>query len=154
MWIDQRGSEILGRPECLRLLALEAEAGGVGRLAVSREGAPLVRPVNFAYHGGELLVLLGDGYLGEVVPDQLVAFEIDRVDTTAGLAWSVLVRGYARRLHPEADFGAGAWPRPLAPIPGDRLVAIRTDVVSGRRFPLVGVPGAARSDPGGSAVPA
>src|SRR5271166_1471007 len=58
MWIDQRGSEVLGAPECHRLLALAAKEVGYGRLAVSREGAPVVVPVNFAWHEHQVLVRL------------------------------------------------------------------------------------------------
>jgi len=138
MWIDQRGSEIIPRPECLRLLALEARASAVGRLALSRAGAPIVQPVNFAYHRGDVLVRLGDGFLVESVPGSLVAFEVDGVDTEAGSAWSVLVRGLARRLDPSEIVRLGALgPQPLAPQPGHELIAVRPDVVTGRRFRLV-----------------
>ena len=138
MWIDQRGSEILSRPECLRLLALEAKVGGIGRLAVSRQGAPIVQPVNFVYRGGELFVLLGEGLLWDTAPGQLVALEVDKVDGEAGVAWSVLVRGLARAVGSAGPgMSGGESPRPLAPVPGNHLVSLRVDVVTGRRFPLV-----------------
>ena len=137
MWVDQRGSEIVPRRECLRLLAMEAHAGGVGRIALSRPGAPVVQPVNFSFHEGDVLVRLGDGLLVETAPGSLVAFEVDAVDTAAGIGWSVLVRGLATVLDPAevARLGTSA-PRPMAPQPGDVVVAVRPDVVTGRRFPL------------------
>ncbi len=136
MWIDQRGSEILSRPECLRLLALEARTGGVGRLALSRPGAPIVQPVNFGYHRGDLLVRLGAGFMVQAVPGRLVALEVDSVDDTAGVAWSVLVRGLARlRRGDEADLPADVGPQPMAPIPGEQLVVVRPDVVTAAASP-------------------
>lgn len=137
MWVDQRGSEILPRPECLRLLALESRAEGIGRLAVSRSEAPIVHPVNFAYYRGELFVLLGDGFMLEVAPGQLVALEVDGIDHQATRAWSVVVRGLARLVDRRTlDLPADRAPAPLAPVPGEHLLAIRPDVVTGRRFPL------------------
>jgi len=136
MWIDQRGSEVLGAPECHRLLALAAKEVGYGRLAVSREGAPVVVPVNFAWHEHQVLVRLADGFLSSVVPGRLVAFEVDVVDQRAEEAWSVLARGLALEVDPTDGPTTAAGPRPLVPQPGDRLLAIRPDVVTGRRFPI------------------
>ena len=48
MWIDAKGSTVLPAPECLRLLALSAKAGGIGRLGVATDHAPVVIPVNFS----------------------------------------------------------------------------------------------------------
>lgn len=136
MWLDQRGSEILPRPECLRLLAMEASGGGVGRLALSRPGAPVVQPVNFVFRDGLLLVQLGDGFMLDHATGSLVALEVDALDPAAGSAWSVLVRGFARLLEEhEVDALGDDGPHPMAPVPGHRLVAVRPDVVTGRRFP-------------------
>lgn len=147
MWIDQRGSEILARPECLRLLALEAKARGIGRLALSRPDAPIVQPVNFAYHQGELLVVLGGGFMVEAAPGQLVALEVDGVDHRSMVGWSVLVRGLARLLGGRvSDLPAGRSPVPLAPVPGERLLAVRPDVLTGRRFPLRRAPAPSESE--------
>jgi uncharacterized protein len=136
MWIDQRGSEVLSRPECLRLLAMAGQAGTVGHLAVSTDTAPVVHPVNFSFEDGRVLLRLGHGFMLETSPGRLVAFEVDGADPArqagreAGgtMAWSVLVRGL---LTPVAE---GTGPRPLVPRPGDDLMSIRPDVVSGRRF--------------------
>ncbi len=44
-WIDQRGSEVLGRNECLRLLAvLAVRAGGVGRVGLVDAGHAVPPP--------------------------------------------------------------------------------------------------------------
>jgi hypothetical protein len=138
MWFDERGSEVLPHSECLRLVALAAKEGGVGRLGVSRPGAPVIHPVNFSYRDRTVFVVLGDGFMAAAASGALVAFEVDRVDD-ASVAWSVLVRGLATPWPGEdgsdpGDIGL----RPLVPEPGQRFLAIRADVVTGRRFPLRG----------------
>ena len=150
MWIDERGSEVLSRAECLRLLALSAAEGSIGRLAVPTEAAPVVVPVNFAFEHGDVVLRMGGGFTWSSATDRLVAFEVDGVhgagtgQAVAPEAWSVLVRGLARQIDEVADdeaerdgeaVGRHA-PHPLVPVPGDRFLAVRTDVVSGRRFPL------------------
>jgi hypothetical protein len=137
MWIDQRGSEVVALPECLRLLATAAKKGAIGRLAVSQDQAPLVSPANFTYHDRYLLINLGPGTLFEAAAGRLVAFEVDEVDHNAGVAWSVLVRGLAIVLDPESECAVGikAGPEPLVPHAGTSKLAIRADVVTGRRFP-------------------
>ncbi len=138
MWVDQRGSEELALPECLRLLALAATEGLVGRIAVSSPQAPLVHPVNFWYQERSVLVQLGEGTMADSASDSLVAFEVDHVDRTNGRAWSVLVRGLATPLDDPArsEVVASALPDPLVLRPGDIVLSIRPDVVTGRRFPL------------------
>ncbi len=138
MWIDQRGSEILPVPECLRLLAVAAKEDHVGRLAISEEQAPLVVPLNFTFHNGGVLIRIGPGRLSELVPGSLVAFEVDRVELDGALAWSVLVRGLASVFVPGDSPGeARAMPQPWVPEPGEKVFFIRPDVVTGRRFHLV-----------------
>jgi hypothetical protein len=138
MWIDQRGSEILPVPECLRLLALAAKGNSVGRLAVSGDQAPLVVPLNFTFYDRRLLIRIGPGRLADSVPGSLVAFEVDQVEPDRGLAWSVLVRGLASPLAPGDTLpGARAMPQPWVPEPGEEILVIRPDVVTGRRFRLV-----------------
>jgi len=72
-----------------------------------------------------------------------VAFEVDEIDLEGGVAWSVLVRGLATVIGEptgadiDADHAVGA-------SPGDRILSIRPDVVTGRRFPLLA--GAAPGD--------
>jgi hypothetical protein len=144
MWIDQRGSEILPGPECLRLLAVAAKDGAISRVAVTDEPAPLMVPLNFAFHDGGVLVRVGPGRLADTMPGSIVSFEVDRVapddgpDDGHGHAWSVLLRGLASTVGADAVEAAGAdLPHPLVPEPGDLLLHIRPDVVTGRRFPLL-----------------
>jgi hypothetical protein len=149
MLIDHRGSEVLPRTECLRLLAVAAAAGAVGRLAAvaDPEAAPLLRPVNFAYDDGQVLLQMSSGTMAEHLDGRLVAFETDGIDSSPGLGghgaigWSVLVRGLALRVHGGRE-GLGTpetshhLPHALVPVAGELLYTIRPDVVSGRRFVL------------------
>jgi len=135
MWIDQRGSEVIAAPECLRLVALAAKENRIGRLAINDGQTPLVVPLNFVIHDGQVMVRIGPGSLSETVPGSLVSFEVDRVDPECDEAWSVLIRGLASTF----DLGAsrlkmGLVPKPLVPNPGDILLLIRPDVITGRRF--------------------
>ncbi|MGP8060553.1 MAG: pyridoxamine 5'-phosphate oxidase family protein [Acidimicrobiales bacterium] len=134
MWIDQRGSEVLEPAECRRLLALAAKEVGYGRLAVSRQGAPVVVPVNFRWLDSEVRIRLAEGFLSSVVPGHLVAFEVDMIDQRADTAWSVLARGLAHEPDPADGPGTDDGPQPMVPRPGDRVLVIRPDVVTGRRF--------------------
>ena len=139
MWIDGRGSSVLDRPECLRLLALASEAGSVGHLAFSLPDAgqpPVVLPVNFRFRAGEIVLRLGAGLMSESTEGHLVAFEVDRVDRSAGDAWSVLVRGLARLVDPPQERRSMMAAEPLVPEPGDLVLTVRPDVVTGRRFNL------------------
>ena len=79
MWIDQRGSEVLTRNECLRLLAMGA--GGVGRLGLAEEGRVVIQPVNYRMFNGDVLIQIGFGSMLEATRSQsIVSFEIDQVD--------------------------------------------------------------------------
>jgi hypothetical protein len=88
------------------------------------------------FHDGEVLVRIGPGRLSELVPDSLVSFEVDRVETEREMAWSVLVRGLASRAAGETQYGKDM-PEPWVPEPGHTVLSIRPDVVTGRRFHLV-----------------
>ena|ERR1700722_14093390 len=138
MWIDQRGSEIVAGPECLRLVALAAKENRIGRLAVNDGQTPLVVPLNFRIHDRQIMVRIGPGSLSETVPGSLVSFEVDRVDPESNVAWSVLIRGLASALDLDAPaLRVGLLPQPLVPTPGEILVLIRPDVITGRRFHLL-----------------
>lgn len=136
-WIDLRGSEVLSRNECIRLLAVHA--GGVGRIGLIEDGRVIIEPVNYRMLDDEVLVQIGPGWKLEATdPPSIVSFEVD--DVGMHVAWSVLVRGLARL----TDDGVAARGRPRGaqpwvPEPGSSFVTIRPDVVSGRRFAPAGV---------------
>jgi len=136
MWTDQRGSELLPLSDCVRLLASAAKQGMTGRLGISTDQAPIIQPVNFAFHEHRILVRLGPGHMAHIISDALVAFEVDHADRGSHIAWSVLVRGLATPIEESDGVSAAFTPRPMVPVPGDSVFAIRLDVVTGRRFPL------------------
>lgn len=137
MWLDQRGSEVLDRNECIRLLALRA--GGVGRVGLVDSGGVVIEPVNYRMLDHDIMLQVGVGSMLDAARrEAIVAFEIDDVDTVAGKAWSVFVRGLATVLAENAE-PEGARPaegQPLVREPGSSFVRIRTDVLTGRRFSL------------------
>ena len=128
---------MLPAPECKRLLAVAAKGGGVGRLGIATDQAPVVIPVNFALNGrAKSGSGSGAGFLARAAAGHLVAFEVDHVDF--GLrneAWSVLVRGLATLIESPDDArarGGGAPPRRRAG--GQVEMAIRPDILTGRPF--------------------
>ncbi|HEV3266025.1 MAG TPA: pyridoxamine 5'-phosphate oxidase family protein [Acidimicrobiales bacterium] len=134
MWIDAKGSTVLPSSECQRLLALSAKEDGIGRLGVATDQAPVVIPVNFTSRDGQVLVRVGPGFLSKAASGQLVAFEVDQVDSVSGTAWSVLVRGLATLIEAPTDIELAASPHPLVAEPGDQVLVIRPDILTGRQF--------------------
>ncbi|MFZ0995505.1 MAG: pyridoxamine 5'-phosphate oxidase family protein [Candidatus Dormiibacterota bacterium] len=137
MWIDGRGSEVLEVSECRRLLAVAAKEHRHGHLGVPQDGAPLVLPVDYAVHGPDVVLRIGEG-LFHRVDARLVAFQVDGVTQVGGKegkseTWSVLVRGLAIEDGPSLP--TRHVPHPEVVVPGQRVVRIRADVVTGRRFP-------------------
>ncbi len=133
MWMDGKGSTVLPAPECRRLLALVAKGGGVGRLGIATDQAPVVIPVNFTLREGQVLARVGAGFFSRTAAGHLVAFEVDQVDPETGVAWSVLVRGLATLIESPTEVELAA-AHPLVPEPGDMVMVIRPDILTGRRF--------------------
>ncbi len=137
MWLDERGSGVLSLPECHALLALGCDEGRHGHLGVPTDGAPVVLPLDYCVLEGDLVVQVGEGLFERVVGRQ-VAFQVDGVSEALGaewsegeLPWSVLVRGPALEAAPGS---VGRIRNGHLASPGDRLVRIRADVVTGRRL--------------------
>ncbi len=105
-----------------------------GRLAVSHEGQPEIYPVNFLANESGILIRTEEGTKVErIAANPLVAFEVD--DATAQRAWSVVVKGAARRMD-ESEL-AIARRAPLwtwAPEPKDVFIRIHPTEVTGRLF--------------------
>jgi hypothetical protein len=137
MWIDAKGSTVLPVPECKRLLALAAKEGRIGRLGVATDQAPIVVPVNFTLYRSLVLARVGAGYLSQAAAGQLVAFEVDEVDETTGRAWSVLLRGLATLVENPTETELSAAAEPLVPEPGDMVLTVRPDILTGRRFNIL-----------------
>jgi nitroimidazol reductase NimA-like FMN-containing flavoprotein (pyridoxamine 5'-phosphate oxidase superfamily) len=104
--------------ECLRRL----DAGGVGRVAITRHALPAILPVDFARRES-CIVFRTDpgGMLAHGCDGKVVAFEIDGIDASGRAGWSVLVVGTASLLTDGAAVDAAR----------GQLVAITLGQVSG-----------------------
>lgn len=133
MATDRNGLEILDRAECLALL----RQATIGRVGVSIGALPSVLPVNFRLVDETVVFRTGAGSkLDAATRGAVIAFEADAVDPVDHTGWSVVVTGIAEELDPAewADpIMASAIPR-WAPEGDARLVALSTEVVSGRRI--------------------
>jgi nitroimidazol reductase NimA-like FMN-containing flavoprotein (pyridoxamine 5'-phosphate oxidase superfamily) len=131
--VDRNGLEVLSRDACLRLLATAT----LGRVGLSIDALPRVLPVNFRFDGRQILIRTGMGTkLNAAANNAVVAFEVDEIDPVAHTGWSVMVTGMARELTDHGELAAAQTP-PLARwAPGDdhRVIAISTEVLSGRRI--------------------
>jgi len=136
MWTDAKGSTVLSPPECKRLLAVAAKQGSIGRLGIATDQAPLVIPVNFTLHDGQVLTRVGPGFFSHTAAGHLVAFEVDEVDSANGTAWSVLLRGLATLIESPTEVELAAAARPLVPDPGNMVMVIRPDILTGRTFEI------------------
>ena len=136
MWIDAKGSTVLPSPECMRLLAVRAKEGGIGRIGITTDRAPVIIPVNFTLRDGHVVVRVGAGFLAQAAGGHLAAFEVDHIDSDAGMAWSVLVRGLATLVEAPSEFELEVAGHPLVPEPGDMVLILRPDVITGRHFAL------------------
>lgn len=111
--MEESWLEDLGLETCLAHLRSEQ----IGRVAVVRDGFPVVLPVNY-----RLVEILGLTWValrtrpGNVIDraGTKVAFEIDGIDPGHHRGWSVLVRGTMLRIDPDAAsfrdrFDAAPW---------------------------------------------
>jgi nitroimidazol reductase NimA-like FMN-containing flavoprotein (pyridoxamine 5'-phosphate oxidase superfamily) len=133
MEVDRNGLEVLDRVECLRLLSFAT----LGRIGFTSGALPTVLPINFHLDGERILVRTGrGGKLDAALQNAVVAFEADDFDPMYHSGWSVAVTGMAREVSEPADLAAvhqmsiARW----APVGDEAVVAISTDLVSGRRI--------------------
>jgi len=147
MEVDRNGLEVLGRDECLRLLATAT----LGRIGVTSDALPTVLPVNFRFDGTRIVFRTGVGSKLDAATDNaVVAFEVDEIDPRQRTGWSVVVTGMARELiDPEERAEAQRLPiERWAPGLNHRVVAISTEIVSGRRIVPERRPSPAAADNG------
>ncbi len=125
----------LSREECLELVASHQ----FGRLAVVVNGAPSIRPVNYAFDRPSQSVVFrtGQGSKFQALLNAAEAsFEIDGIDETAQTGWSVIVQGVTAAVNFPTDIrrldalGLHTW----APGRKPHWVHIRARTVSGRRI--------------------
>lgn len=135
MEVDRNGLEVLDRDECLRLLACTT----LGRVGLTSGALPKILPVNFLLDRERILVRTGRGSKMEAaLLDAVVAFEVDDFDSMDHAGWSVAVTGVASAVSQPADLEAvrqlpiARW----APQGDEAVMAITTEIVSGRRITL------------------
>lgn len=142
MEVDRNGLEVLGRDDCLALLRHRT----LGRVGLTFGALPTVLPVNYFFDGESILVRTGAGSkLDAAMRNMVVAFEVDDFDPMYHSGWSVVVTGVAVEVadpdvvEATADAPLARW----APLGEEHLLAISTDMVTGRRLTEGGIaPGA------------
>src|SRR3954447_9733923 len=120
--------QVLGGKERERLL----RRGGIGRAGVVADGTPAIRPVNFAFDGGHVVMRTGDSVLAEAAGRGATAqLEVDEIDPFDHTGWSVLVTGpLAEDLaEPPADAPVEPWARGHRP----RVIVLTPASITGRR---------------------
>lgn len=131
MWEGEGSVVELSENENWRLL----RQNSLGRLALSAAGAIDIFPVNYYADGETLLLRTAPGTkLLELTVNSRIAIEIDGF--TDEEAWSVVVKGTARRLELRAEIDE-ADEAPLVPwIPTLKYIYVRITpaTISGRRF--------------------
>lgn len=132
---EPTGLRELGHDECLgRLSGHEAR---VGRLAFVADGFPVVLPVNYTMHRGDVVFRTAIGTkLDHVRRGEPVAFEVDEVDPTWRAGWSVLVQGTAHEVGDLAEVSALQRVRLPTWAAGrrDRFVRIAAERMTGREI--------------------
>ena len=132
--VDGNGLEILDAEECRCLLS----SASVGRVGITMGALPTVLPVNFLLDDDRILVRSGKGTkLTAALRGTVVAFEVDDFDPVDHSGWSVVVTGVAQVVDDPEELDRIAQ-KPIArwaPAGESHIVAISTEMVSGRRIP-------------------
>lgn len=124
----------ISEEECLELLGSHS----VGRIAVVRDGHPLIFPVNYVLDKRTVAFRTDSGTKLDWASMGPVAFEIDATDPLYHTGWSVMIQGMGR----DITGGLDAWSQSVAahtltPWAGgakDNWVAIASPIFSGRRI--------------------
>jgi uncharacterized protein len=135
MEVEPTGFAVLSREECLQHLA--SHTARIGRLAFVVDGWPVVLPLNYALHHGEVVFRTSLGSkLDHVSRGEPVAFEVDQVDEEWRTGWSILIQGRGHEVTDLAEVG-GLRRLPLQPWATgrrDRYVRISAERMSGRQI--------------------
>ncbi len=133
MEVDRNGLEVLDRETCLTLLA----SSTIGRIGCTSSALPIVLPVNFRLIDENVVFRTAPGTkLDAATNNTVVAFEVDQMDPFGHSGWSVLVTGFAREVTNQLELDAIRVDRipHWVPATDGRVVAISTELVSGRRL--------------------
>ena len=109
----------------------------LGRVGVTIGALPVVLPVNFTVDGDRILVRTGEGTkLDAALRKAVVAFEVDDLDPLSHAGWSVVVTGMADEVKDPSELRTFRVDRLArwAPKGDGHVMAITTDVISGRRI--------------------
>ena len=130
---DSKGLEVLSSAECLRLLA-EAP---IGRIVFTEQALPAVQPVHYALDGDSVVIRTTVGSkLAAAARNAIVAFEVDKIDSTYREGWSVTVVGHAEMVTESKEIERlsriplHSW----SPAEPTHFVRIRMEMVHGRRL--------------------
>jgi hypothetical protein len=123
--------------ECRRLLGTQL----LGRLALSVGALPAVVPVFYHLAENQVVFAVETDELYTALLDNIVAFEVDRIDVVAQEGWVVVVVGRSEPLGGDALIGLGRRGAPSSTIAArhvgvslDRLSGFRSDGASDRRY--------------------
>lgn len=125
--------------QCLTLLGM----AHVGRIGLSVHALPVILPVNYVIHDGDVVFRCSSGpKLTAAQSTDVVAFEVDHDDPDGMRGWSILLQGRAELIVEPGEVSR-ARSLPLhAWVPdgsADHYVRIRSKLMSGRRYqPLAG----------------
>lgn len=129
-----RGMDHLNRDECIKLM--ERHPICVGRIALAGP-RPTILPVNYAIDHGRVVFRTDPGTkLHAALDESFVAFEVDWVEPTWQMGWSVVVRGQAHVVDDPTELQR-LRRLPLAPwVAGEKehFVSIDAQMISGRRL--------------------
>jgi len=124
----------LSEDECLRLLGTHS----VGRIAVVRDGQPLIFPVNYVLDGRTVAFRTDPGTKLTGATLGRVAFQIDSTDPLSLEGWSVLVKGIGTEITDARDSRSkrivSGLLVPWAGGAKEHWVAIASPVFTGRRI--------------------
>ena len=126
--------EVLDEEQCRSLI----QSRNLGRIAFTIEGVPEIFPINYAADGSTVVFRTAEDTRLQAATKHRVAFEVDDWDPTAGVGWSVVVKGIAEEITRGIDpFAVALRSRPVIPLaPGAREVwiAVYPAEITGRRI--------------------
>jgi uncharacterized protein len=124
--------EVLGRAECLALLATQR----LGRLAViSRpDRGPHIVPVNYAVLRESIVLRSAPGTKLERLVTEPVSFEVDTFDPFMRMGWSVVIEGLAYEASDREMDVEEINLRPLLDRQNSRWVRLVPRTITGRRI--------------------
>ncbi|MFE7607038.1 helix-turn-helix domain-containing protein [Streptomyces celluloflavus] len=131
---------VLSPEECRERLATH----GVGRVAVTVDGAPAVFPVNYTVADDLIAYRTAPGSGPAMAAGHEVALEADHIDDAFAQGWSVLVVGAAHVVTDPDETSALEEAAYTVPWVGDgrqQWIAIRSARITGRRIRVQGAPG-------------